>query len=56
MVSEFLLLREKTELFPSGDSYDISLGNNDPNEHITLVFVVISFNNQLEWMDLANED
>ena len=47
VVSEVLMFHENTELFPSGDSYDISPGNNEPTKHITLVLVVIPTINQL---------
>ena len=55
MVSEVLMFHENTELFPSGDSYDISMGNNEPTENITLVLVGIPIRNQLGWVKLAKE-
>ena len=56
MVSKVIMLHENTELFPSGDYYDISLGNNYPTERITLVLVGIPIRNQLVWVEAAKED
>ena len=56
MVSEVLMFHENTELFPSGDSYDISTGNNNYTERITIVLVGIPIINQLFWVDVAKED
>ena len=55
VVSEVLMFHENTELFPSGDSYDISLGDNDPTERITLVLVGIPISNQHLWVEVAKE-
>ena len=55
VVSEVLMFHENTELFPSSDSYDISLGNNDPTERITLVLVVIPIINQLGLVEVAKD-
>ena len=52
VVSEVLMFHENTELFPSGDSYDISPGNNDPTEHITLFFVGIPIRYQIGWVEV----
>ena len=56
VVSEVLMFHENIELFPSGDSYDISPGNNEPTERITLVLVGIPIRNQLGWVEVAKED
>ena len=56
VVSEVLMFHESAEVFPSGDSYDISPGNNDTPEHITLVLVVIPTRKQLVWVEAAKED
>ena len=45
MVSEVLMFHENTYMFPSVDSYDISLGNNYPTERITLVLVGVPIRN-----------
>ena len=55
VVSEVLMFYENIELFPSGDSYDISLGNYYPTKRITLVLVGIPIRNQLVWVELARE-
>ena len=54
MLYEVLIFHENTELFLSGDSYDISPGNNDPAERINLVRVGIPISNQIFWLDSAN--
>ena len=56
MVSEVLILHENIELFPSGDSYDISLGNNYIKNLTPLVLVRKPIRNQLGWVDVAKED
>ena len=56
VVSEVLLFLKNTELFPSGESYDVSPDNNDPTKCIMLVFVVIPIINQLGWVEVENED
>ena len=56
VVSEVLMFLENTELFPYGDSYDISPGNNDPTERIKLVLVGITIINQLVWVEVLKED
>ena len=55
MVSEFLKFREDTELFPSGDSYDISTGNNDPTYQINIVLVGLLIINHPGWLYIAEE-
>ena len=50
MVSKFLTFHENTELFPCGECYDLSTGNNGPTENITLVLVEIPVRNQLVWV------
>ena len=42
MVFEVLMFHENTELVPSGESNDLSPGNNDPTNLITLVLVGIT--------------
>ena len=56
MVYEVLMFHENTELFSSGDPYDISTGRIDPTERITLVLVGIPIRNQLGWVEVAKED
>ena len=56
MVSKVIMLHENTELFPSGDYYDISLGNNYPTERITLVLVGIPIRIQLLWVGVLKEE
>ena len=56
MVSEVLMFHENTELFPTGGSYEISPGNNDPIERITLVFFGIPISDQLGWAEVAKEN
>ena len=50
VVSEVLMFHENTELFPSGDSYDIYSGNNDPTKYITILFFSIHIRNKLGWV------
>ena len=45
-----------TYLFPSGDSYDTSLSNNDPTKRTTLVLVGTPIRNQPGWVEVPNED
>ena len=56
MVSEVLMFDENIELFPSGYSYDIYPGNNEPTERIPLVLVVIPIINKLFWMGVTKEE
>ena len=56
VVSEILMNHKNTELFPSGDSYDISPGNNESTERITIVRVKIPIRNHLGWVEVAKED
>ena len=49
------MFHENTEMFPSGDSYDISPSNNYPTDHITLFLVGILIRNQLSWVEVENE-
>ena len=56
VVSEVLMFHENTELFPSGDSYDISPVKNDPTERIPIVLVGITTRNQLVWVEVTKED
>ena len=56
VVSEVLMFHENTELFPSGDSYDISLRNKDPTKRIMLVLVGIPIRNQIFWLEVSKED
>ena len=56
MVSEVLMFHENMELSPSGDSYDIYPGNNEPTQRIPLVLVVIPIINKLFWMGVAKEE
>ena len=56
MVSKFFMFHENTELFPSSESYDLSLGNNGTNDRITLVFFGVPVRNQLLWVEVLNKD
>ena len=56
MDSEVLMFHENIELFPSGYSYDIYPGNNEPTERIPLVLVVIPNRKQLVWVEATKED
>ena len=56
MVYEVLMFHENIKLLPSGDSYDLSLGNIDPAERITPVLVSVTVINQLGWVELARYD
>ena len=56
MVFEVLVLHENTDMFPSGYSYELSPGNNDPTEVIMLVLFRITVSNQLRWLEVAKED
>ena len=53
MVSKVLIFHENIDLFPSEDSYDISLGDNNPTERITLFLVGIPIRNQLGWLEVV---
>ena len=46
MVSEFLMFHENTELLPSCDYHDLSLGDIDPVQCIITILVVIPVINQ----------
>ena len=46
MVSELPNFHENIYLLPSGDSYDLSMGNIEPSERIMLVLVGIPVKNQ----------
>ena len=50
------MFHENPELFPSGDSNDISPGDNDPTECIELGSVWIFIRNKLVWVEVAKED
>ena len=55
MVYEFLMFHENTDMLPSGDFYDVSLGDIDPAEQIMLVLFVIPLRNQLGWVEKSKE-
>ena len=50
MVSKVLVFHENKELLPSGDCYDLSMGNNDTTKHIMIFLVGISVINKLGWV------
>ena len=50
VVFEVLMFHENTNILPSGDSSDLSPGNNKPTEGIIPVLVGIPFINQLLWV------
>ena len=52
MVPKVLTFNENTELLPSGDFYNISLGNNDPINHSTLVLVRAPLR-KISWVEVA---
>ena len=54
-VFKVIIFQEK-ELLPSGDSPELSPGNNNPTEFITLVLVGLPFRNQIGRAEVANED
>ena len=56
IVSKVLMFHENIELFPSVNFYDISMGNTDPTDCITLFLVRIPIRNQLFWMEVLKED
>ena len=56
MVFKVLMFQENTYLIPSGDSYDLSAGTNDPNEGIILVIFGIPAINQLGCVEVVKED
>ena len=56
MVSKVPIFHENIELLLSGGCYDLSLANNDPTDHIMLVFVGISVRNQPDLAEVANKD
>ena len=56
MVYEVLMFHENTKLLPSGDSYDLSIGDIDPDERITLALVGIPVRNQLRWVKLDKKE
>ena len=56
MVNEVLMFHENTDLLPSGEYYDLSLGNIDPDQCITIFLVVITVRNQLGLVELTKED
>ena len=53
MVSKVLMFHENIELIPSSDYRDLSPGNNDSSDCITIVLVVIPGINQLNKVDEA---
>ena len=56
MVSKFLTFHENTELIPSSDCYELSLGNKYPIEPIKIFPVGIPVRNKLFWVEVAKED
>ena len=55
MISEVLMFHENKELYPSGDYYDLSVGNAGPDERIVLSLVVIPVRYQLQWVEIAKK-
>ena len=55
MVTKVLMFHENTELLPSGDRYDLSLGNNESTKHITPVLVGIPVRNQPDLVKVSKE-
>ena len=56
MVFKVLMFRENIELLPYGDSNDLSPGNKDPTDRITIILVGITVRNQLVWEEVAKEN
>ena len=50
MVSKVIIFYENTDMLPSGDSYDISPGNNYPTKLIAEVIFGIPIINQIVWV------
>ena len=55
-VSKVLTFHEDIELLPSGYSYDLSRGNNEPTEYIMILIVGIIVVNKLYLVELVEED
>ena len=55
MVSEVLMFHENIELLPSGDSYDISPGNNETTKHIKFYLVGIPTINKLVLVEAVKD-
>ena len=54
-ILKVIIIHENKDLLLSGDSFDLSPGNNDTTEGITLVLVGITFRNQLVWVWVVKE-
>ena len=55
-VSKVLVFNEDIELFPSGNYYTISPGNNYPTKCIMLVLVGVPIRNKLGWVEVSKGD
>ena len=53
-VFEVLFFHETIELIPPGDSSDLSPGNYDPIEGITIVLIGVSISNKIGWVEVEN--
>ena len=55
MVSKVFMFHDNTELLPSGDFFELSTGNNNPTNFITIVLAGIPARNQLSWVKVEKE-
>ena len=53
IIFEALMFHENTELLPSGESYDLSPGNIELTERITLFLVAIPVINNPFWVEVS---
>ena len=56
IVLEVLMFHVNTELLPSGDSRDLSPGNNDTTNQIKLFLVGMHVINKLVWVEVLKDD
>ena len=49
------MFHDNTEIIPPGYPYELSLGNFDYNEDITIVLFGISNRNKFGWTEVANQ-
>ena len=50
------MVYENIELLPSGDSYELSLGNNYPTDSTMIFLVVIPVRNKRDWVEVSKKD
>ena len=56
MVFNVFMFHENVQFLTSGESYDLSTGNNEPTDGLTIVFLGIPISNQLVWLQVDKED